>query len=88
MEIIFNHETKFEKLNVKITVTLICIHFFKKNLPEKTISICTGSTYNQNDTVKGLSKSEFIKLFSFGYNRLLFFFNGSLYKQRDGEVVG
>ena len=41
------------------------------NIPlEEIITICTESIYNQNDTVEGLSKSEFI----FRYERTLFYF--------------
>ena len=52
------------------------------NIPlEETINISTESTYDQNDSVKGLNKSEFKELLSLATKDSYFFFNEILCKQ-------
>ena len=55
---------------------------------EKTITICTESIYNQNDTFEGLSKSELKKLPCLDTEEHYFIFNESLYKQIDDVAMG
>lgn len=51
------------------------IHFFI-NIPlEKTITNCTESIYNKNDTVDDLSKSKFEKLLSLATKQSYFTIN-------------
>ena len=59
------------------------------NIPlDETINICTESIYDQNDTVEGLSKSEFKELLSLASKESYFIFNEFLYKQIDGVAMG
>ena len=52
------------------------------NIPlEETINISTESTYDQNDSFKGLNKSEFKELLSLATKDSYFFFNEILCKQ-------
>ena len=57
---------------------------------EETISICTGATSDQNDSVQGLNKYEFKKLLSLATKESYFTFNELLHnhKERDGEAMG
>lgn len=59
------------------------------NIPlEETISICTTSIYNQNDTADDLSRPEFKKLLYLAPKEHYFIFKESLHKQIDGVAVG
>ena len=58
------------------------------NIPlEETITICTESIYNQNNTVESLSKSDFEKLQSVATKKSSFIFNASLHKQVCGVAM-
>ena len=63
-------------------------HFFTNILLEETINICTESIYDQNDSVEGLSKSEFKELLSLTTKESHFIFNEILYKQIDDVAIG
>ena len=47
---------------------------FTNILLEETITICTASIYNQNNTAEDLSKPELSKTSVFSYERALFYF--------------
>ena len=55
---------------------------------EETTEICTNELFKESQTVEGLSKSEFKELLSLATKDSHFIFDGSLYKQIDGEPLG
>ena len=73
-------------------------HFYMGNLdvdslctnipPEETINICTKLIHDQNDSIKGLNKSEFKELLSLATKEWYFIFNEILYKPIDGVAMG
>ena len=59
------------------------------NIPsEETTEICTNELFKESETVEGLSKSEFKGLLSLATRDSHFIFDGTLYKQIDGVVMG
>ena len=58
------------------------------NVPlEETIEICANELYNNNSNIK-LSKSNFIKLMYMATSGIEFCFDGQMYSQVDGVVMG
>ena len=55
---------------------------------EETTEICTNELFKESETVEGLSKSEFKGLLSLATRDWHFIFDGTLYKQIDGVVMG
>ena len=61
---------------------------FNKILLGKTVTICTESIYNQNNSVQVLNRSELKELLSLAIKESYFIFNTFLYKQEDGVTIG
>ena len=61
---------------------------FTKIPLEETINICTELSYDQNDNIKGLNKSEFKELLSLATKESYFISNEILCKQIDGVAMG
>ena len=61
---------------------------FTNILLEETINICIELLYDQNDSVEGLNKSEFMELLFLATKESYFIFNEILYKQIDGVAMG
>ena len=55
---------------------------------EETISICTESIYDQNDSIEGFNKSKFKELLSLVTKESYLIFNEILYKQINGVAMG
>ena len=51
----------------------------------ETIEICTNEPFKESETVEDLSRTEFKELLSLGTKDSHFIFDGTLYKQMDGE---
>ena len=55
---------------------------------EETIDICTNELFKESETIDGLSKTEFKELLSLATEDSHFIFDGTLYKQINGVVMG
>ena len=59
------------------------------NIPlDETIDICINQLFENTDTVEGFTKSELKQLLCLATKESYFIFNGLLYKQTDGVVMG
>ena len=59
------------------------------NIPlEETIEICTNKLFKEFETAESLSKTKLKKNLSLATKESHFIFDGTLYKQIDGVVIG
>ena len=75
-------------LNNKRFMGSLDVHSLFTNIHlEETINICTNLLYNNEDTIQGVSKSEFKKILPLASQESYFIFNDVLHKQKDGMAM-
>ena len=59
------------------------------NIPlNETIGICSSLLFNENETVDGLTKDDFVQLLKLATTESFILFNNNYYQQTDGVAMG